>query len=180
MITPAGRRCLLAIIFALEPVPGAGQSPEPGQRVRVTAPELSGGSVVAEFRRFDGDALVIERDEVLRTLPRASITSMEVSTGRHRHVLAGALVGGGAVGVVLGQDMLRKPGQCSGSGNYGQLCALFLTAAIAGGAAAGAIVGAFVRHDDWISVSFDAAHAGAAPGPGRHRLVLSVRFVTRR
>jgi len=168
-----GSRCfLLSLLCNVLVSPAAGQEVEPGQRVRVTAADLTNGRLVAEVVRVDGDSLVLRRDGAIRALPRSSIEAIEMASGSHRHTLRGALVGGVTTGIVLGQDMLRTPGQCSGSGNYGQLCALFLAGAMAGGAVAGAIIGTAVRHDDWVSLSLDTSHAGLVGSPHYRRTML--------
>lgn len=95
--------------------------------------------------------------------------SGQTAPTRHHHAVTGAVVGGLAAGVIVGQDMLRKPSQCRGSGNYGQTCALILGGSVVAGALVGATVGYFVRHDDRVAVSVTPPMAIAGSrtiGPG--------------
>lgn len=169
-LSTSGYRVFLLVCVCVDLA--SAQVLEPGQRLRVATDSLPGDPVVGELLRVGEDSLVLLHGGSPLTLSRSSISEIEVATGTHRHTLRGALVGSLAVGVALGQDMLRKPGQCSGSGNYGQLCALFLTGAMAGGAALGAVIGAAIRHDDWSRVSFDGVHAGIVKSAHRRRTIL--------
>lgn len=161
-------RYLMPLAFCIFTPSVAAQTLEPGQRVRISTRDLGSAPLVGEVVRVEQDSLVLQSDGAPWSLARSSIVGVEVASGAHRHTLRGALVGSLAVGAALGQDMLRKPGQCSGSGNYGQLCALFLAGAMVGGAVVGGIIGAAIRHDDWISVSLEAPHAWS---PGRTHLL---------
>ena len=125
----------------------------PGQRLRITGPKPEPNKMVGKLVWADQDSLVLESDGSVWALPRSDIALIERHAGRHGHTIAGALIGGLAAGVIVGQDMLRKPGQCRGSGNYGELCAYFLAGSVVGGAGLGALVGVAIRHDDWIPVS---------------------------
>lgn len=64
---------------------------------------------------------------------------------RNHDVRNGMLIGGVAALLLVGQDMLRNPQQCRGSGNYGQVCAAILTGSTLGGVAVGAAIGFLVR-----------------------------------
>lgn len=97
--------------------------------------------------------------------------SGQAAPSRHHHAVTGAVVGGLAAGVIVGQDMLRKPSQCRGSGNYGEMCAWILAGSVAAGALVGATIGYFIRHDDVVSVRLTpplpiAPSASRTPGVG--------------
>jgi hypothetical protein len=121
---------------------------ERGERVRLT---LSSGrsAVVGVLVTQDRDSLRIQPrpDAPPVAFPRASVTVVETSLGRHGHAGTGALVGlvaGGAAGAALGSS-------CSGD---------FLCPGTGGGALLlggtgllfGALVGLFVRSERWESV----------------------------
>ena len=121
---------------------------ERGERVRLT---LSSGqsAVVGVLVTQDRDSLRIQPrpDAAPVAFPRARVTVVEASLGRHGHAGTGALVGllaGGAAGAALGSS-------CSGD---------FLCPGTGGGALLlggtgllfGALVGVFVRSERWESV----------------------------
>ncbi len=122
----------------------------PGQRIRVTAPEYQSERLVGELLRLDRDSLVLESDGERRALSRPVVTLVETFGGRHGHTGYGALIGGLLVGVAGGLEWRRNPSQCQGSGNYEQVCAIVLGAAVLAGVALGALIGTAIRHDDWI------------------------------
>ena len=174
------RWCLLPLVIALLPPPVRAQTPDPGVPVRLTSTAPAGDRLVADLVRIDQDSVVVERGGAYWAFPRWAVTDIEVLGGEHRHTLRGALVGSLSVGVALGQDMLRKPSQCEGSGNYGQLCALFLVGAMAGGAVVGALVGAVVRHDEWVSVSLETTDTASGATRDLHRPPLMMVVFTPR
>ena len=157
-----GRLIPVALCFVWTPVATA-QVPRPGQRLRITAPTFQTGHVVGGLVRLDRDSLVLERDGQPWAVPRELVTRAETFNGTHGRALRGALIGGLAVAAFLGQDMLRNPSACEGSGNYGQLCAILLVGSALAGAGVGALIGTAIRRDDWIEVSLEST--GSVLGP---------------
>jgi hypothetical protein len=138
----------------------------PGTRVRVTATE-SGGTrtFVGPLRTFDGDALTLattdSADRV--TLPRRTITRIEVSRGQRGHAGRGALIGAVlGLAIVAGAE-LGCSGECEPPENYGVLVA----GAIAGGGLVGAGVGAIVKSESWESLPWAVGPARRASVPLR-------------
>jgi len=123
---------------------------------------------------MDGDSLVVLLGTQRRVIPVESVESVERVSGRHGHTVRGALIGGLAVGGVVGAGMLSNPQQCRGSGNYGQLCAVLLGATTLGGAAVGALIGTLIRHDDWVTAYV--APSGFDPAGPRVSVGFTVRF----
>jgi hypothetical protein len=149
------------LLLLLLPLP---QSPSTsplttGTRVRVTArgdgPERR---LVGPLRTFDGEALTLipegSADHV--TVPRETITRIEVSRGSRSRAGRGALIG-----AVLGLAAIAIAESTRGENyeapdNYG----LIVAGSIAGGAVVGAGVGALMRSEKWEAQPW-------AVGPGR-------------
>lgn len=152
---------LIPVLLCVLWTPGAAaQVLTPGERIRVTVPEVQLERLVGELLRLDQDCLVVESKGRRWTLPRHGVTELETLGGRHGHALRGALIGGLLAGGFVGQDMLRKPGQCEGSGPYGERCVAFLAGSFLAGAGLGALVGTAIRHDEWRPVSLGSAGLG--------------------
>jgi len=123
-----------------------------GERVRVTAPAMSPTPIVGAFARLGADTLVIETPVSTRRFPRASVTRLEVSTGRRSHVGQGALYGGivgaGVAALALGSSSLCADLEAGGT------CALV---GAAGGGVAGVLLGALIgsatKSDRWEEVA---------------------------
>ncbi len=163
------RRLIPVLLYVLWTPAAAAQVLTPGERIRVTVPEVRLERLVGKLLRLDQDSLVVESKGRRWTLPRHGVTELETSGDRHRHTWRGALIGGLLVGGFVGQDMLRKPGQCQGSGPYGALCVAVLTGSFLAGAGVGASVGTVIRHDEWIPVSLGSA--GLSPPASARRSV---------
>ena len=122
----------------------------PGARIRV---QQGSQTVTGTLLSLDSAGLVIvtgKADSV--TVPRASITAVEVSTGTRSHAGKGALIGLGTgllTGVVVG---IASSGSDDGdffdfsSGEWA--AGVGLTGAVIG-TGVGAIVGAVIRTDKW-------------------------------
>ena len=128
---------------------------EAGARVRASAPAT--GIVTGRVVEAGRDSLAVARDHGADTVRLAlnQLTSLDVSTGRHKRRWRGAgfgFLGGAALGAVLGAATYRKP-ECSGDTYFcdlGQGFDAAFGAVLLGGA--GAVAGAIVgggSTDDW-------------------------------
>ena len=86
-------------------------APEPGARVRVTAPDVDG-------RRYDGTLVGLPADTIVVDTLRvavASVTKFEVHRGRKSNARKGALIGGGVLGAgALDSQSCGSPGVANG------------------------------------------------------------------
>jgi hypothetical protein len=158
----------------------------PGARVRIArAGEKPRVAIVVAHT---ADTLQVRWPEFANTvaLPLAGISRLDVSTGRHRNVVKGMVLGTVGVGAL---------GAAAGAISY-QPCTptKFMTcflaptsraqSAMVGGALGGTlgfVVGSLVglvRHESWKRVSLDDRRVAAAVGPGAHGtgLGVSLRF----
>lgn len=129
---------------------------QPGARVRATGP--AAGSVVGRLLAVNGDTLQVVRDAGRDTVSIAAsrLTSLDLSTGRHKRRWAGAaygLFGGAVVGAAVGAITYRKQ-TCAPEVWFCDMGGRGLD--VAAGAvlfgAAGTVVGAIVgggRTDSW-------------------------------
>jgi hypothetical protein len=154
----------------------------PGARVRIT--RIDEKPLVAIVVARVADTLVVRAPGQAQplTLPLAEISRLDVSTGRHRNVGKGALVGivaGGALGAVLGAASYQP---CESTEFLG--CLLAPTdrgeSATLGGAVGGAlglVVGALigvVRQDTWKRVPLDGSRVAVSVRPRAHGAGLGV------
>jgi hypothetical protein len=117
--------------------------------------------------------VLLDDDKASRSYPAQEVRRIEVLNGRRNHWLMGLLVGLGAgvvaglveYGVVCSDDPF-----CVGSGE-----ALLMWAGLGGGV--GALVGAFIRTDDWVEVPTRQSSPSAPTGDARAVVAsLSWRF----
>lgn len=145
---------LLVAGFAIPP-PLLAQTPEAGQRIRVTAPEVLTERRVGQLLWLDSDSLVLTGADTAQAercvVPPEAITRLEVFEGRRAHPGSGLLIGAGT-GLASGLVGISGDGTCSGSGNYGELCAIFVTGTTLAGGLLGLLVGAMVHTDRWTSI----------------------------
>jgi hypothetical protein len=166
-------------LFVLAPLSDAlAQAPplEPGQRVRVTAPDLGVNRQSAVLETLRGDMLVVVEDSTIR-IPVASVTRIDVHRGRHGHPWRGAGIGflaGAATGAVAGAILCQDG--CI-EWDTGAVVALGAAVFSASGAVVGGVVGAFIKTDKWEEVPLDRLHLSFVPEwDGRLTLGLSVSF----
>lgn len=166
------RKVVLAgLVMGLGAGTAAGQAtgddlPRVGDRIRITTPSSSSaikGTLVAA----DQVALTLTREgrEPTRlNVARAEVAKLEVARGKKSHWLAGALAGAGG-GLVLAAVYCSNPplGDTCDSGEWAG------TAAFVGaiGAASGALVGALIRTDRWVTVPADKLAVSVGPVPGQ-------------
>jgi len=137
------------------PVPLLSQALEPGQRIRVTAPDVLAERQVGQLLWLDVDSLVLGSVSAPITqrwvIPPESITQLEASEGRHGHAGRGFFLGAG-VGLVGGLIGISGQGTCTGSGNYGEMCAMIVTGSAITGGLLGLLIGAATRSERWVSI----------------------------
>lgn len=128
---------------------------QPGARVRMTSPGM--GMVTGRVIGVSGDSLSVVRDRAADTvrLGASALSTLDLSTGRHKRRGKGAAIGfasGAVLGAVVGAATYRKP-ECSGSAYFCDTGrGLDATLGAVGFGAAGAIVGAIVgagTSDSW-------------------------------
>ena len=158
----------------------------PGARVRIT----SAGSEprIATLVAHQGDTLRVRWPQFANdvAVPLSGISRLEVSTGRHRRVLKGMLLGtavGGVTGVVVGAATYEP---CESTEWLGCLLAPQSQTESAGiGGAVGGVLGLVVgslaglaRHESWQRVSLGERRVAVAVTPRAHetRLAVSLRF----
>jgi hypothetical protein len=170
---------LLAVALPLAALSAQVPAPDSGARVRVRFTEAGTSRRVTGTLAFrDEDSITVVTDRVAATapatgmsgprppqrsqrsrrvsIPRVDISSVQVSAGRHSSAGTGALIGAGvgvAGGVTVGVLAL-----CGNSGDFicfdnGGEVALFAGITGAGCAAIGALVGALVTHENWVTVN---------------------------
>jgi hypothetical protein len=147
----------------------------PGDRVRVTAPSVSGGRFAGTVLTVDPDSLVVQTGTETRRLPRASIERLDLSSGRKSHTLLGAGVGF-LVGAAVGGGLVASdPTSCD---EVHAACIAVGAAVLgAGGGLVGALTGALVRTERWAEVPLDRVRLGLIPDRrGALALSLSLRF----
>jgi len=194
---------LLALALPLAPLRAQTAEPDSGARVKVKFAEAGKSRQVTGtlvFRDADSIAVMTQGKTAPPTMtmtgpqphqqpeapirvviPRAGMSSMQVSAGRHSSVGMGALIGG-AVGVA-GGVAIGVASLCSISSDTflclenGAQVAAVAGITGAGGALIGALVGALVTHEKWVRAGEQAQMSpillpvdhGAAVG-------LSIRF----
>jgi hypothetical protein len=194
---------LLAAALPLAALSAQVPAPDSGARVRVRFTEAGTSRQVTgtlTFRDADSVTVVTEKEAATApatsrsgprppqrspgpmrvSIPRAEISSVQVSAGRHSSVGTGALIGAGvgvAGGVTVGVLAL-----CGNSSDFicfdnGGQVALFAGLTGAGCAAIGALVGALATHEHWVTVG-DRAKLSPILVPIPHRTVagLSIKF----
>ena len=148
----------------------------PGQRVRVTAPELGVDRQVAEFEALDGGLLTLKADSTLQ-YPLSAVTRLELYAGQRSHFWRGVgtgFVGGYAVGFLT---WVVAIGYC-----YPGASTLSCAAVLGGGMGAiagtfiGALVGLAVRTDKWEEVSLDGVRLQIMTSQDGLGIAVSVRF----
>ena len=149
---------LTGSLALLSPSGLLGQALQPGDRIRVTAPPLLPQPQRGQLISLDGDSLVLEGTDLGQRgaeptrwiVPRDLLSQLEMSEGYRRYPARGFLIGAG-VGLVGGLIAISSGdgSACRGSGNYGELCAIFVGMTTVGGGFLGLLVGAFVRTERW-------------------------------
>ena len=162
---------------AQTPVPAQGQRVRvvgPGDRVRVTTPDR--GRYDGIVQAIPGDFLTVDT----LTVPRASITRLEVHRGRKGHAPLGAAIGAvalGAVGVAAGIGLCESEfGFGGGCSNRGEAAAAGGGAGVVVGALLGAVTGSFIKTDRWEDVSLYHLWVGVVPQRDGFGITASIAF----
>lgn len=136
---------LVVALMTLWRAPVAAQTPVPGERVRITAPDDGLHRYTGVLVRFDGDAIAVDS----LTIARDHVTRVEVYRGRKGHAGAGALWGGLIGGALLGAGGAAMCGDSFFNCDPGTAFAGgFLIGGLTG-ALLGAGIGALIRTDRW-------------------------------
>ena len=142
----------------------------PGQRVRVTVPNLDLNKHEETFHQVRSDTLVLES----LWCPLSDVTRLDVYAGRKSHfglgLVIGAAVGGAAGAVIFGRE--------DACFTHGEGCAGF---GLAVGAASGALIGGLIgglawKTDKWEEVPLDRLRVSVVPQRGGFAFAASVRF----
>ena len=136
----------------------------PETRVRLDAPEASPDPVEGRWLGEEGEDIRIRTEQGREVLvPRGQVHRAEISTGRRRNAIWGAVIGMAAIGIPSAIWWSREceVGSCSTPG---------LTGFIVGGlygAIPGAVIGALIRTRRWeLWAGFDRAPASVSPSVG--------------
>jgi len=160
----------------------AGEPVSEGSRVRVTiageladdgsvTPGRGSHSIVGKLLAIDADYLSVTAKARTIRLPRATVTGLEISSGRSRG--RGALIGAG-IGVLVGLGWGAV--EYSGCESQGQAwCDLALGIPVLT-ASVGAIVGLAIGRERWAEVSPTTFDLGVMPAAGGLQVVGTVRF----
>jgi hypothetical protein len=147
---------------------------DPGARVRVSTSSAADERIVGTLAALQSEALVVDVEGHSEpvTLPVASVTRLEVSTGRKSKTATGAGIGfgiGAAAGTVLALMFCSDPDNACGAGSFlGGSVLLGLP-----GAGVGALIGSGIKVERWETVPLDRIRVGLTSQPGRP-LALSV------
>ena len=165
--------CFFPAVGQLIPLAGLEAQLQPGQRVRITAPQLGISKHSGTLVAVDGDTLTVGTLQVALM----DVTRLDVYMGRKGHSGTGAVVGGLVVGVpfafllaAVGEDLSDD---CNAAGG----AAVGLLVGGVAGALVGAPVGALINTDRWEEVPLDQLRVSVVPQrDGRFAVGLSVRF----
>lgn len=155
---------------------------EPGTRVRLVGPGVSGGEQVVRIVAAGGDTVAFrsERESVTRTLPIADIQAVDVSMGERRQVMRGAGLGlalGAGIGIVLGYATYEPcdgwcilgPSSRSESAAFGGIGGGVL------GLLVGTTIGVFNKTEKWQRVQPNTS-VGLVPARGGAGIAISHAF----
>ncbi len=148
----------------------------PGARIRYSTGDVPALLRTVRLVGLEGDTIVVQREATVgvQRLPLSSLTTLEVSTGRHGHVIKGLIIG----------TLIGAAGTCPAAAvdktltqeEQGAFCVVGTSMT----ASMGAGVGALVRHEGWRPVERPAAprpvsvRLGVA-GSGRVRIGVALR-----
>jgi hypothetical protein len=154
----------------------------PGARIRLVQVDSGRVDYVGRFMRRSGDTLTLQLESALVRTVAMSRYRVELGGGRHRHVLAGTLIGatvGMGVGVLLdsGSDdciLPRSDGTCASRRVQNSLSMVGLVLTSFAGGVVGGLVG-MVPHEEWTAAVF-LPQVEVAPARGVWRVGFSLTF----
>jgi hypothetical protein len=150
--------------------PGAVGVPGVGSRIRVVTGD---GRLTGVLAAVDANGVTVAVEGGPIVVPRASIRSMQMSSGRRGRAGEGALLGAVA-GLLIGlASPTDEPGNCLGSTGCDR--GPVVVGAMLGTTLMGAGIGAFIRTDRWVDARFDVGITAPA-GPGAVGIVGRLRF----
>lgn len=168
---------ILAVLF-LAPLTDAvtqDQPLRPGQRVRVTAPNLGLDMQTATFQRFGGDTLVLSS----ASYPLSEIARLDMHQGQRGHFWLGAGIGAGigaVPGVVIALQLCENDWVCRDDLEAEAALLGFGIGGVVGGLLGGGI-GALIKTDKWVQVPLDRLRVSVVPQRrGRFGFGMSVNF----
>jgi len=179
---------LAAPAFPQEPPPPIGPLPiGPGARVRLT--QVGGGRLQGFLAGSapgsltlalpsDNPLAPVQRLEV----PLASLTRVELSTGKRNFAWVGALIGAVVIGATGFSDPVDESPGCGSYYYSTEPCSRGEAVAIAvvAGALVGGAVGFFIKQERWTPVAIEALGApppaGEAPRPAAVTAGITLRF----
>ncbi len=150
-----GQRLVTILTGALLicPVSLLAQELEPGQRIRVTAPEVLTEREVGQLLWLDADSLVLEDAGAPAprrwVIPPEALARIEVSQGRRGNGRRGLMIGAG-VGFFAGFLGLGDRGACAD--DYSSFCAAIVTGSTLSGGLLGLVIGAALRTEHWAAI----------------------------
>jgi ABC-type nitrate/sulfonate/bicarbonate transport system permease component len=152
--------------------------PEPGQRVRVTAPSLGLDGHEERFSGVRGDTLVLTSMRCLI----ADVERLDVHAGRRSHAVTGGLIGlaaGVLIGIPVGA-LEQSRYECDPDNAWAPCIPPLPTIPIMFGVIGGvlgAVTGGFIKTDRWQHVPLDQLRVSVVPQrDGRLVLAVSVAF----
>jgi hypothetical protein len=172
----------LAVALSLsQPLHAQDSTLVPGTRVRVLSAcdttAAHGGCDAVKGRllaRTGSELLVQDADGAEHRVTLSPGVRIQQSAGYHRHTLTGLGVGS-AVGLLTGAVLVAD---CTrgGRGEDNPLCWLRMIATVPAGAAAGTLIGTFIRTERWTEVPESRASLHIQPMNGRTAVGLAIRF----
>jgi hypothetical protein len=170
------------MLFPLVTVQAQWVQPKSGDRIRITAAPYALHSQIARVLSVRSDTLFLDvaPAETL-AVALASVTRLDVRTGRHRNIGRGAAIGtfsGVAAGVMLGYIAGDDPPDEWIRSSASEKAVIGAVLLAAPGMVIGALVGAITVSDRWTSVPLGVARATPSLQMGRRgtRLGVSVSF----
>lgn len=167
--------CLAVLLLAPFTNALAQEQPlQPGQRVRITAPDLGINQQVATFDALASGVLIVTADSTMR-FALADVTRLDMLAGRRGHPWRGAglgFLGGAIVGTAIAAGATD-----TGDEWYDLIVAFGAGVGAGSGLLVGAVAGAFIKTDRWEEVPLDRLRVSVVPQrDGRFGLGLSLRF----
>ena len=150
---------------------------EPGQRVRVTAPDCGVRRQTTTVEVLRGDSFALPRDtnrssNPINHCPLASVTRLEVSRGRKSHSLEGL-----GLGWLVGAGVGAAVSDCDPSSSTQDICeAVPIAVGASVGLFIGTIFGALIKTERWEDVPLDRLRVSFAPQRDGFALGVSVSY----